>query len=317
MKFVAIIFGFLSLLSVSAHAGEVFDASGNRIFYTEDTGETIERVSAKGVRSSYKIMRFVHEPTGQSFTYDPKWDQTTSGGELVMDYVFNARQWNWVGGNNVTPCRDKSGLFKNCMGASDNKKRTYEVKDDVYTSPDQGDIPLLTFEDGTYFDEFGEAIYTLKGVLSTWSAMIMLHYYFEQTYNTETMASIDARRAVAAAQALESNGIATDMVNLAHEYETQQSGAFGPYQKVYYFTQIDSMYSMLSEEQVLRLKDKWLVLNEKTRRRTRPFDLPQGGFLLSRKEIKQHGVSAKKHHMMTQIRIKPEFVADFRAAMSE
>jgi hypothetical protein len=316
MKFVSTIIGFLSLLSVSAYAGEVFDTSGNQIFYTEDTGETIERVSAKGVRTSYKVIRLVHEPTGQSFTYDPKWDQTTSDGELVMDYVFNARQWNWVGGNNVTPCQDKSGLFKNCMGASDNKKRAYEVEDDVYTSPDQGDIPLLSFEDGTYFNEFGEATYTLKGGLSTWSAMIVLHYYYEQTYNTETMANIEARRALAAAAALESNGIASDMVKLAHQYESQQSGAFGPYQKVYYFTQIEGMYSMLSEEQVLLLKDKWLVLNEKTWQRTRPFDLPQGGFLLSRKEVKQVGVSAKKHHVMIQIKIKPEFVEDFRAAMS-
>lgn len=317
MKFVAVILGFLSILSASAHAGEIFDVSGNRIFYTEHTGETIERVSAKGVRSSYRVMLLVHEPTGQSFTYDPKWDQVISGGELVMDYVFNARQWNWVGGTNVTPCRDNKGFFKNCMGASDNKKRTYEVEDDVYTSPDQDGIPLLTFEDGTYFNEFGEAVYTLKGGLSTWSAMIMLHYYFEQTYNTETMPGVDARRLVAAAEKLESNDIATDMVNLAHVYETQHSGAFGPLQKVYYFTQIEGMYSMLSEEQVLLLKDKWLVLNEKTRRRSRPFDLPQGGFLLSKKEIKRHGLSAKKHHMIIQVKIKPEFVKDFRAAMAD
>lgn len=318
MKFLAAIFGFLSLLSVSVHAGEVFDTSGNRIFYTEDTGETIERVSATGVRTSYKIMRFIHQPTGQSFTYDPKWDQTTSDGELVMDYVFNARQWNWVGGNNVTPCRDKSGLFKSCMGASDNKKRTYEVEDDVYTSPDQGDIALLTFEDGTYFSEFGEPIYSLKGGLSTWSAMIMLHYYYERTYNADTMADILALRTTAAAIALESNGIATDMVTLAHKYETLQSGIFGPNNKVYYFTQIEGKYSMLSEEQVLLLKDKWLVLNEKTwRRMGPPHDLPQGGFLQSKKDIKKHGISTKKHHMMIQIKIKPEFVEDFRAAMSD
>jgi hypothetical protein len=318
MKFVAIVCGFLSVLSVSAQAGEIFDMSGKRVFYTEDTGETIERVSAKGVRTSYKVIRFIHEPTGQSFTYNPKWDQTTSDGELVMDYVFNARHWNWVGGTGVTPCQDKSGLFKNCMGASDNTKRTYEVEDDVYTSPDQGDVPLLTFKDGTYLDEFGEAVFTLDGGLATWSVMVMLHYYYEQTYNPETMASIDARRAVATAEALESNGIATDMVALGHKYNNEQWRIFGPQNEVHYFTQVEGKYTMLDEEQVLRLKDKWLILNEKTWRRAGPpHHLPQGGFLLSNKEVKKLGISAEKHHVMIQIKIKPEFVADFQAAMSE
>ena len=304
-------------LAPTTQAGEIFDASGKRIFYTEETGETRQVVTSGGIEATYHELRLVHEESGQSFTYDAKWDQVTSNGELVMDYVFNDRQWNWVGGNGVKPCKDKSGVFVNCTSASDAKTRSYEHEDFIYTSSDQGDFPLLTYKDGTYFDEFGEPVYTLKGGFPDWCTMIMLHYFFEQTYNTNTMADIDARRAGAAEEALESNGIATDMVALAHVYEGQQSGAFGPYQEVFYFTQIEGMYTMLSEEQVLQLKDKWLVLNEKIWQRTRPFDLPQGGFLLSKKEIKKHGLSAKKHQMMIQIKIKPEFVADFRAAMSE
>jgi hypothetical protein len=114
-----------------------------------------------------------------------------------------------------------------------------------------------------------------------------------------------------------SNGIAMEMVTLAHKYETRQAGIFGPNHKVYYFNQIDGTYSMLGEEQVLRLKDKWLVINEETWRRPRPFDLPQGGFLLSKKDIKKRGITAKKHHMLIEIKIKPEFVAEFGSAMTK
>lgn len=317
MKFLTIVFGCLAIFSIPAKAAEVFDMSGNRIFYTEETGETIERVSANGVRSFYRVTRLVHEPTGQSFTYDPKWDQTTSDGELVMDYVFNARQWNWVGGKGITPCKDKSGIFVNCMGASDGKKRSYEIEDGIYSSPDQKGITLLAFKDGIFFNEFDEAVYRLEGRLATWSAMIMLHYYYEQTYISEKFAQVEARRAVAAAEALESNGIATDMVSLAHEYETLQSGVFGPNREVLYFAQIEGVNTFLSEEQVLRLKDKWLVLNEKTWRRSGPpHDLPQGGFLLGKKEVKKFGISAERHHMVIQIKIKLEFVDEFLLAVS-
>lgn len=312
---ILVVFTLFSFASV--RAGEIFDTHGNRIFYTEETGATRQVELPDGRTGIYYELRLVHEPSGQAFEWDAKWEQVSSNGELVMDYVFNKRQWNWVGGTGVTPCKDKGGIFKNCTDASDTRKRSYERENFIFTTPDQGDHPILTYKDGTYFNEFDEAVYSLKAGFPDWCAMVMLHYYYEQNYNADAIKDIEARRAVAAELALESNGIASDMVALAHEYEKLQSGVFGPNREVRYFTQIEGTNMMLSEEQVLQIKDKWLVLNENTWRRSGPpHDLPQGGFLLSKKEVKKYKISMEKHHMMILIKIKPEFIDEFRSALS-
>lgn len=297
----------------SAQAGEIFDSGGNRIFYTEETGATRQVELPDGRDGTYHELRLVHAPSGRTFEWDAQWDQVSSDGELFMDYVFNKRQWNWVEGTGVTPCKDKGGIMRNCSDASDTSRRSYERENFIFTTPDQGDYPILTYNDGVYRNEFDEPVYTLKGGLPAWCEMVMLHYYYEDNYNPGVMKDVEARRAVVAGLALESNGIASDMVGLAHQYETLQSGIFGPNYEVRYFTQIEGANMMLGEEQVLKIKDKWLVLNEKTwRRGGPPHDLPQGGFLLSKTEVKDYGISAEKHHMMILIKIKPEFAEEFR-----
>lgn len=308
MKF-RLIFVLSGLAFVTfAQGGEIFDVNGKRIFYTEETGATRQVEMRDGRTGTYHEIRLVHEPSGRTFEWDARWDQVTSGGELVMDYVFNDRQWNWVEGTGVVPCKDQGGIMKNCTNASDNKRRSYEREDNVFTASDQGEYPILTYKEGVYSNEFGEPVFSLKAGLPTWCAIIMLHYYYEEIYHPGVIKEIEARRAANAALALESNGIATDMVNLAHQYETLQSGIFGPNYQVRYYTRIDDTNSILSEEQVLKIKDKWLVLNEQTWRRSGPpHDLPQGGFLLSRKEIKQYGIPTEKNHMVILIRIRPEF----------
>lgn len=307
----------VGILSVApAQAGEIFDTRGDRIFYTEETGETRQVEMRDGRQGTYYELRLVHEASGRTFEWDAKWDQVSSDGELFMDYVFNKRQWNWVEGTGVVPCKDKSGIVRNCSGASDTTRRSYQRENFIFTTPDQGEYPILTYKEGVFLSEFDEPVYTLKGGLPAWCEMVMLHYYYEENYNSAVIKDVEARRAVNAGLALESNGIASDMVKLAHEYETLQSGVFGPNYKVRYFTQIEGTNTMLSEEQVLQIRNRWLVLNEKTWRRSGPpHDLPQGGFLLSKREVKDLGVSAEKNHMVIMIRIKPEFLEEFRAAV--
>ena len=300
-------------------AGEIYDGSGNKIFYTEKTGELRQRVSASGVKTTYEEIRLVHQESGQSYIYDHKWDQIISDGAVVMDYIFNRRTWYWQGGQEIEPCRDKGGVIVNCTGAADTAERTYAVEDKIYRTSEQGEYPILTYEEGTYTSEFGEPVYTLKnGGFPGWCAMMLLHYYYEQHYKSEEFGEIQKRRQAEAAMALESNAIAQNMLSMGHDYEKQPATFSGtPYEMVY-FTTVNGTVELLDEEQVSRLLNKWLVLNEKTRRRSQPFDIPEGGFYTSRKDAKKLGLpDMKAYHLILEIKVKPEYVEEFRAAIAE
>jgi hypothetical protein len=319
MKFVSRAFGLFLLCTVPSFAGDIYDTSGNRIFHTEKTGEIHQTVTADGVKNSYEEIRLVHDPSGRSYVYDRKWDQVISDGAVVMDYKFNRRTWYWVGGQGIEPCRDKGGVFVNCTGAADTAERTYVVEDKIYRTSEQGEYPILTYEDGTYTNEFGEPVYTLKnGGFPGWSAMMLLHYHYEQHYKSENFGEIENRRIAEAGMALESNAIAQDMLSMGRDYEKQPATFSGtPYEMVY-FTMVNGAVELLDEEQVSRLLNKWLVLNEKTRRRSRPFDIPEGGFYTSRKDAKKLGLQdMKAHHLILEIKARPEFAEEFRAAITQ
>lgn len=108
------------------------------------------------------------------------------------------------------------------------------------------------------------------------------------------------------------------MLSLGHEYETQPGSFSGkPYEMVY-FTTVNGAIEILDEEQVGRLKNKWLVLNEKTSRRSRPFDIPQGGFFVSRKDAKKLGIQEMKaHHVILEVKARPEFATEFKSAIAK
>ena len=305
--------------AVSSFAGEIFDTSGNRIFYTEKTGEIRKVVTSSGVDATYEEIRLVHQESGQSYTYDKKWDQTNSNDAVVMDYSFNRRQWSWVGGQGIKPCKDKSGIFINCTSVSDSAERIYSVEDKIYRTSEQGQYPILTYEDGTYINEFGEPVYTLKnGGLPGWSSIILLHYYYEQNYKSEHFQIIEVRRDEAAGIAMESNSVAQDMLDLGHKYETQPATFSGTKYEMVYFTSVNGAVEILGEDQVSRLKNKWLLVNEKTRRRSSPFDIPAGGFFTSKKNAKKLGIQdVKAHHLTLEIKAKPEFVEEFRKAIAQ
>jgi len=319
IRIFALYIGLLLTFTVPSLAGEIYDTSGNRIFHTEKTGEIHQMVKADGVTSSYEEIRLVHDPSGQSYVYDPKWDQIISDGAVVMDYKFNRRTWYWLGGQGIKPCRDKGGVFVNCTGAADTAERTYTVEDNIYRTSEQGEYPILTYEDGTHTNEFGEPVYTLKnGGFPGWSSMMLLHYHYEQHYKSEKFSDIQDRRIAEAEMALESNAIAQDMLSLGRDYETQPATFSGtPYEMVY-FTIVNGDVELLDEEQVSKLPNQWLVLNEKTRRRSQPFDIPEGGFYTSRKAAKKLGLQdMKAHHLILEIKVKPEFAEEFRAAIAE
>lgn len=318
MRIFVLSLGLFLLSAIPSIAGEIFDTSGSKIFYTEKTGEILERVSAKGERTSYAEIRLVHQESGQTYTYDRKWDQTISNDTVVMDYKFNRRKWNWVGGQEIKPCKDSSGIFVNCTSASDSAERSYTVEDKIYRTSEQGEYPILTYEDGTYSNEFGEPVYTLKsGGFPGWCSMILLNHYYEQNYKSERFQEIQQRRIEAAGIAIESNSIAKDMLALGHEYETQAATFSGTKYEMVYFTSVNGSIEILDEEQVSKLKNKWLVLNEKTSRRSRPFDIPEGGFFTSKKDAKKLGIqNVKAHFLIIEIKAKPEFVEDFRSAIA-
>jgi hypothetical protein len=109
-----------------------------------------------------------------------------------------------------------------------------------------------------------------------------------------------------------------DMLALGRHYETQPGSFSGtPYEMVY-FTSVNGAIELLNEEQVSKLKNKWLLLNEKIRRRSRPFDMPEGGFFTSKKDAKKLGIpNMKSYHLILELRAKPEFVEEFRSAIAK
>lgn len=301
----------------SAVAGEILDMQGNRIFYTEETGEKRQVTTSSGQPAVYYELRLVHEPSGTRFEYDAHNEQVLSNGELVVDYNFNKRRWNWVWGSGVSACKDRSGLVVTCAVGKENVARHYardeKFGDRVFFSSDQGDIPVLTYRDGLYHNEFGEPIYQLKGSIPAWAAIVMVHFHHQQTYTEAAMPLIIERRE-------SSFSLATDMLSLGRKiFETQRTfsitGEGNPIETIY-FTQVNGQIEYLTHEQIMRLQNRWLQVNEKTYRRSRPHDIPAGGFYIKKKQAKKMGIPyTKGRYIVIEVRALPEFVAEFRAAI--
>lgn len=178
---------------------------------------------------------------------------------------------------------------------------------------------------GIYRNEFGEPVYFMRGQLGSqsdgsfgdWDDVVLLHYYYEEVYESAAFEEVESRRKVNAAAALESNSVATEMLNLGNYYETEYTTIMGGNYKVVYFTMIDGEIVYLNKTQIKQLKNKWLVLNEETRMNTRPFYVPEGGFYVKNRHAKKRGlVDLPSSSFVVEIKAKPEYMAEFQAAIS-
>jgi len=314
-RILALLVVLLMFQSATA-AGDILDMDGNVIFRTEGRQIYRDVTTRSGQAAKYEELRLFYVPTGQSYIWDDKGEEIISRGELIGSYHFNKRRWDWVEGAGLKPCSYKGGIVKDCRIKDVHKGHSYSHEDWIYTSSIQGDVPVLTYDEGTYFNEFGEPVYQLKGGMPDWAVMVMVHVFHQQTYSAENMPDIMQRREVYADAVMESNSLAVDMLALGQiTYETQTTFMGKPIETVY-FTRVNGSAERLMPDQVLRLKNKWIVENEKTWRRSRPHDIPAGGFYTKKKEIKKLGLPyAKGRYIVIEVKAQPAYQAEFRAAI--
>ena len=156
------------------------------------------------------------------------------------------------------------------------------------------------------------------GMFPEWSGIVLLHKYYEQVYLPDAMTEIEIRRRFEADRLASSNSIAIKMLNLGNKHETKSTNIFGKHFEMLYFTEIDGEIVVLNEDQIRRLKNKWLILNEKRRISSRPFIMPQGGFYLSKRKAKKRGIEGVgSTTLVIEIKPAPEYAVEFRGAITK
>ena len=300
----------LSTLHVNAQI-EIFDAEGKRVYHIEDSDKKHEVTLSDGRVGMY-VEKILFADSGKSYTYDHKWEQVISDDKVIMTYNFNRRRWEWVEG---------AGLSVAKYGKKEDIQRIYEKEENVYTSPDQGEYPILKYREGDYIDEFGRIVYSNKGGggYSIWVSIILVHNYYQENYlKPDFMAKVKERRRNVADSLANTNSIALAMLEIGHNYETRETTFMGDNYQMVYFIQIGGDIKNLNTEQIKQLKNDWLILNPDTRRRTAPFDIPEGGFYVSKKEAKKKGIPGiNSKSVVLEIKIKPENAIDFRTAIAK
>jgi hypothetical protein len=372
----------LSLFGIGAYAAEVFDASANRVFHTFD-GDEVE-VRDRDSVTRY-LEQFLHQDdSGQVFELHDDWE-IVSDGTVFMLYHFNGRHFEWIeaagipAGKTRTHEHDRTDRFYSPTEPSGYDRIVSGGQSDdseYWTTPEQGDTPILRmesllYEDGVfktldgesiedfrfpaaaaaepddpfadfdaaresvaeeyvlYRNEFGEPVFFRRGTwgadggqtFGDWCDAMLVHWYFEDVYASEKFAAIEAKRADLEREFAEQHSIAAELINLGRYYETSdhQRPVFSTdsHFSVRYFSSIDDEIVYLNEEQVARLKNKWLVLNDKLRQNTVPFDLPRGAFYLKRKAALNRGLeNLPRSSLVFEIKAKPEYADEFRAAIS-
>jgi len=298
---------FLSF-NVNAQSG-IFDQEGKRLYYTEDSDKKHEVTLSDGRKGMY-TEKILFRESGKTYFYDYKWEQIISDGKVMMSYNFNRRRWEWV---------EAAGLTASKFGKKEDIQRIYEKVDDKYTTPDQGEYAILTYKEGDYIDEFGHAVFSLKGRSTVWMNIILLHNYYQENYLDDNFISrVKERRKFVADSLAKTNSIAMAMLELGNDYETNQMTFMGDNFEMMYFTENQGAIKMLDKEEIKRLKNDWLILNTNTYRSTNPHSMPEGGFYVTKKQAKKKGIQGiNSRSIVLEVKIKPESLADFQAAMGE
>ena len=73
---------------------------------------------------------------------------------------------------------------------------------------------------------------------------------------------------------------------------------------------------MLSDGQIIRIKNDWLVLNEKPRLGSYNVKIPEASFYLSKRKAKKRGIQGiGSDSVVLEIKAKPEHMAELREAI--
>lgn len=281
----------------------IYDTAGNRVFYVEDSGQTREWTTSDGGPAVYKEQRLI-DSAGRFYTYDSKSQRILRDGEVIMNYRYNQRQWEWVEG--VAP---KTSAFLADRYDRDSVRRIYKREGDVFRTTEQGEFPILRYEDGDYVNEFGEPVYDLHGSFPGWCSIILLHQYYEEFYKSEAADMMMTKRAAATDLFLRQNTRVVEMLNWGEGFKSRRK------RNIVYFTAINGQSVILSEEQVRRTQNQWLVLNNK-RWHSAYGELPEPAFAVSERKARKRGIEEDgTKRLILEIKIKPEFQADFQSAI--
>jgi len=318
------IFLFLMILLFSVQVNaqmEFFDKEGKRVYVIEDSGKTHDVTMSDGRTGTYHEKVLI-DASGKAYTFDHKWEQIISDGKVIMNYNFNRRRWEWVEAADLTA--SKFGKKEDIQRIYERVKYSYispdkgdKITDNSYTTPDQGDHPILRVREGNYIDEFGQVVYSRErgGSTPVWTSIILLHNYYQKNYlDPDFISNLADRRKIIADNFGDTNSIALDMLELGKDYETNQTTFMGENFEMIYYTEIEGSIKILDKEQIKQLKNGWLILNPNTYRSSNPHQMPEGGFYVSKKQAKKigiQGISSKS--IVLEIKIKPEAIADFQS----
>jgi hypothetical protein len=270
-----------------SHETGVYDTLGNRVFYV-----------AEGI---------LFDDSGNSYAYDGQWQRITRNGGVIMNYRYNQRQWEWVEG--VTP---KSSPLLADRFDKDSVRRIYKRIKGVYRTTEQGDFPILRYKDGDYINEFGEPVYSLRGRFPGWCSIILLHRYYEKVYKSDAFGEIMAKRAVNAELFASENSIVVDMLNWGKNFEAKYKK-----RKMVNFTSIEGKSVVLSNDQIEKIQNQWLILNQKRWHSSYSFEVPEAGFTVSERKAKKRGVEGDgSKRLVLEIKVKPEYMVEFQSAIS-
>jgi hypothetical protein len=331
---------------------EVFDATGKRVFYAssadqelfhEDSGRSFKLRCCRGEIISRDIVFILYHfnkrhfewienagfAPGSTGTHEHDSTQRYYGESSITDYKRKVSDsplagiYYWT-----TPeqgehpilryelLRHEGGVFLDKSGQP--------VQDFVFPALSK---EQLNAKLGIYRNEFDEPVYFMRGQLGNhsdgtfgdWDDVVLLHHYFEQVYESEAYEEIEKRRAVNAANALESNSMALELLNLGNLYETSLTTITLQYYDVIYFTMVEGEIVRLNKTQIKQLKNKWLVLDEDAIRRNhrgKSHYAPEAGFRVKNKDAEKRGfVDLPFNSFVVEIKAKPEYQADFEAAI--
>lgn len=249
------------------------------------------------------------DDTGNVYAPDVTSQQISRNGELVMVYHESKKRWEWIEG-----APDKTCLILFYCVDEESIIRSYKYRNGgVLTTSEQGINPILTIVGSEYVDELGEPVFSEYGGFCTWCSIIVLHNYYERVYISGGMVEINARRAVITDAFGNTNSLVVDMFKWGDNFEAKYQAS-----KILYVTSIEGKDIVLSKEQVERIKNQWLVVNQKRWHSAYAFDVPEAGHSVSKRQAENReieGGGAGK--FVLEIKVQPEYMAEFRAAITQ
>ena len=305
----------IPLFGFSQDAG-LYDMNGNRLYYLVDNGKK-HAVDENGKKirpdPAQTNVRYYNEKdlissSGKTYYFDYGWDQIILNDKVLIEYNFNRRRYEWVEHQNIAPkgrtdSKDAARIYTNFKG---------------FKSPEHGELALLTYDKGIYYNEFGKPVYQLKGRFPGWCGIVMFHDYYQEYYtgtNLDSMLALRKPYQDSINNAFKKqNTLAIDMLNLGNKYK--ETLAFMDYYNIVYFTMVDGKAKAVDETKLVDLENDWIVVNEQTRRNTTPFEMPAAGHYTKKKDAKKMGLQLPTGPVIIwEIKVKPEFQDNFQASL--